>query len=124
MNANKPNAYETITERIIAALEAGTAPWKKPWMSAGAARSIDGRFYRGINQFLLQLKKTILYFMHMRKNIPRLNRTINLTQQLDTVPLRIHFQEVAVVFLYIRHKCQKIFVLILNHTPHLPFCLK
>ena len=55
MNANKPNAYETITERIIAALEAGTAPWKKPWMSAGAARSIDGRFYRGINQFLLQL---------------------------------------------------------------------
>ena len=55
MNANKPNAYETITERIIAALEAGTAPWKKPWTSAGAARSIDGRFYRGINQFLLQL---------------------------------------------------------------------
>ena len=54
-NPNKPNAYETITERIIAALEAGTAPWRKPWTSAGAARSIDGRTYRGINQFLLQL---------------------------------------------------------------------
>lgn len=52
---NKPNAYETITEKIIAALEAGTAPWRMPWTHAGAARSIDGRTYRGINQFLLQL---------------------------------------------------------------------
>lgn len=56
MNTNhKPNAYETITEKIIAALEAGTAPWRMPWTHAGAARSIDGRAYRGINQFLLQL---------------------------------------------------------------------
>ena len=55
MTPNKPNAYEAITEKIIAALEAGTAPWRKPWTHAGAARSIDGRTYRGINQFLLQL---------------------------------------------------------------------
>lgn len=52
---NTPTTYERITEVILAALEAGTVPWRKPWSNAGPAKSIDGRPYRGINQFLLQM---------------------------------------------------------------------
>lgn len=51
----KANAYDLITEKILAALESGTVPWRKPWNSAGIAMNIDRRAYRGINQFLLQL---------------------------------------------------------------------
>jgi len=49
------DTYQLITDRIIAALEAGTVPWRKPWASAGAPRNYDGRPYRGINAFLLAL---------------------------------------------------------------------
>ncbi len=46
------NAYDIITEKIVAMLESGTVPWRKPWTSA-EPRNIDGRPYRGINAFLL-----------------------------------------------------------------------
>ncbi len=42
-----------ITEKILAQLEAGVAPWRKPWSSKPAANLISQRPYRGINQFLL-----------------------------------------------------------------------
>lgn len=47
--------YEIITERIIATLEAGTVPWRKPWSGqAGMPKNlISGKEYRGINVFLL-----------------------------------------------------------------------
>lgn len=50
--------YEVITNTIVEALEAGTVPWRKPWSATGAGlpRSVDGRVYRGINPFILQLK--------------------------------------------------------------------
>lgn len=54
--AVKVNVYDIVTERIIAALEAGTVPWQKPWTSAGAARNaITGKAYRGVNVLLLAL---------------------------------------------------------------------
>lgn len=49
------SVYETITDRIVAQLEAGTAPWRRPW--GGKFRFpkniISGKEYRGINVFLL-----------------------------------------------------------------------
>lgn len=43
-----------ITDRIIAELEAGTAPWVKPWSEACEAYNpLSGTVYRGINQFWL-----------------------------------------------------------------------
>lgn len=43
--------YAAVTARIIEALEAGTVPWHKPWVSA---RSIaTGKEYRGINALVL-----------------------------------------------------------------------
>ena len=54
--------YGEVTDRIIAALEAGTAPWRRPWV-AGArtampgvpCNAISGRAYRGVNALLLSM---------------------------------------------------------------------
>ncbi|MBP1806970.1 ArdC family protein [Rubellimicrobium aerolatum] len=50
-----------ISERIIAALEAGTPPWRKPWTGGTACplplRS-TGEAYRGINVLMLWLEAT------------------------------------------------------------------
>jgi antirestriction protein ArdC len=48
---------ELVTKRMIAALEQGTIPWRKPWqMSTGQPRSMStGQPYRGVNVFLLGL---------------------------------------------------------------------
>jgi len=44
-----------ITERIIAALEAGAVPWRQPWRSRGHRNAVSGRPYRGLNLLLLGL---------------------------------------------------------------------
>lgn len=47
--------YREVTDRMVAALERGVAPWRKPWVSAqGRPRSLStGRAYQGVNTFLL-----------------------------------------------------------------------
>lgn len=51
------SVYDIVTERIVAQLEQGVAPWRKPWKATGpnstAPRNIDGYRYRGINVWLL-----------------------------------------------------------------------
>ncbi|MBS1594112.1 MAG: DUF1738 domain-containing protein [Bacteroidetes bacterium] len=43
-----------VTDRIIALLEAGTIPWRKPWNDAGMPKNlITKKAYRGVNVFLL-----------------------------------------------------------------------
>ncbi|MGH7574050.1 MAG: ArdC-like ssDNA-binding domain-containing protein [Longimicrobiales bacterium] len=57
-NPTRRDAYEVITDRIIAALEAGTAPWRRPWNVAahGALRNaMTGHVYRGVNVPMLSL---------------------------------------------------------------------
>lgn len=55
-----PDLYAAVTERIIAALEAGAAPWHCPWRRDPAdARPVNAttaRPYRGINVLLLNLQ--------------------------------------------------------------------
>jgi antirestriction protein ArdC len=47
--------YDQITERIIATLEMGTIPWRKPWtVQTGWPRNlVSKKSYRGINTLLL-----------------------------------------------------------------------
>jgi antirestriction protein ArdC len=51
--------YQEVTDRIIAALEAGTPPWRKPWDPdktgglAGPRNAATGQRYRGINVLTL-----------------------------------------------------------------------
>ncbi len=49
--------HRIVTERMIAALQRGTVPWRKPWQAAaGRPRSMStGQPYRGVNVFLLGL---------------------------------------------------------------------
>ena len=58
--------YQEVTDRIIAALEAGTPPWRRPWdpdKAGGPAmprNAATGRRYRGIN--VLTLGMSVLAF--------------------------------------------------------------
>lgn len=52
------DVYSEVTARIVSAIESGAASpakWIQPWASAGGARNIDGREYRGINALVLGL---------------------------------------------------------------------
>lgn len=50
--------YFEVTSRIMAALEAGTVPWHKPWKESGGfpVNIRTGKRYRGINILLLTLQ--------------------------------------------------------------------
>ena len=46
--------YQTITDRMIAEMEKGIIPWKRPWLSRGKAIShTTGKPYSLLNQMLL-----------------------------------------------------------------------
>jgi antirestriction protein ArdC len=47
------SVYEIITNQILAALEQGQVPWRKPWRTLPPANLITKKPYRGINVFLL-----------------------------------------------------------------------
>ncbi len=49
------DVYQIVTEKIIAQLEAGTVPWRRPWSGGnGMPRNFASKKeYRGINLFLL-----------------------------------------------------------------------
>jgi len=51
----RPHAsvYEIITSQILAELERGQVPWRKPWRVLPPANLITKKPYRGINVFLL-----------------------------------------------------------------------
>lgn len=51
----KFDAYQMVTDRIIALLEKGIKPWAQPWTSAKACAwsGNDGRIYSFVNQMLL-----------------------------------------------------------------------
>ncbi len=51
----RTTAYDVITDRILAQLEAGAVPWRKPWNGeAGMPKNlVSGKEYRGVNVFLL-----------------------------------------------------------------------
>jgi antirestriction protein ArdC len=46
------NVRDIITEQFINALKEGTVPWRRPW-SIIRPMNVEGRFYTGINRFLL-----------------------------------------------------------------------
>ena len=55
--APKIDVYQTVTDAIVAALEAGgVRPWVKGWAETGGLQLREnGQEYRGVNQFLLGL---------------------------------------------------------------------
>lgn len=60
--------YAEITNRIIAEIEQGTIPWKKPWVGSGNAVSYaTGKPYSILNQMLLGEPGEYLTFNECRK---------------------------------------------------------
>ena len=53
--SGRRDAYQAITDRIIAALEHGTVPWRMPWRARGHRNAVSGRPYRGINLLVLAI---------------------------------------------------------------------
>jgi len=51
----KPDLYQQITDRFIAALEAGTRPWVCDWLRYGEPLRSTGQSYRGINRLMLSM---------------------------------------------------------------------
>lgn len=54
MGRKNDGTYGVVTARIVALLQQGVVPWRRPWTDIGPAKSLhSGREYRGINAFLL-----------------------------------------------------------------------
>lgn len=58
----KSDKYAAVTERIIDQLEAGCAPWVRPWVTTGASdmptNIVSERHYRGANVLNLWMTQT------------------------------------------------------------------
>ena len=58
--------YQDLTDKVIAALEAGTAPWRRPWNpnacggSTTPVNAATGHRYRGVNVFVLGMSPLAL----------------------------------------------------------------
>jgi antirestriction protein ArdC len=51
----RQSVYEIITGQILAELQKGVVPWRKPWRTFPPANLVSKKPYRGINTFLLAL---------------------------------------------------------------------
>lgn len=49
----KIDVYEEVTKKVLQAIDAGTAPWRKPWQGSMPMSMSTNKPYRGINLFLL-----------------------------------------------------------------------
>jgi len=60
MRKGKRDIYQEVTDRIVAALEGGAAPWVQPWRSIGVSGDLrngqTGHVYSGINVLLLGME--------------------------------------------------------------------
>jgi len=62
-----------ITEKIIASLERGEIPWKKPWVAGFPRNILTGRPYNGINVFLLWNSRFASNWWGTEKQIQKLH---------------------------------------------------
>ena len=60
--------HEIVTERIIAEMEKGNLPWKRPWsmVSGGAISHVTGKSYSLLNQWLLSQEGEYLTYNQAR----------------------------------------------------------
>lgn len=47
------DVYQEVTDQIVALLEAGTVPWRKPWNVTAPTSMSSGKPYRGYNRLIL-----------------------------------------------------------------------
>lgn len=66
---SRPDVYQIVTDRIVAALEGGVIPWRKPWNAVyGLPRNYaTGAAYTGINAFLLHFSGALPFFLTFKQ---------------------------------------------------------
>ena len=68
MSISRTDLYQTITDRIVAALDAGPGPWHRPWQGGAATdrpRNIaSGKAYNGINVLALWAEAQLQQYPH------------------------------------------------------------
>ncbi len=71
------DVYQIITDRIMALLESGTVPWRKPWKDGGPPQNLISRKpYRGVNVFLLNATRFASPFWLSFRQVQSLNATV------------------------------------------------
>ncbi|MBL7821307.1 MAG: DUF1738 domain-containing protein [Saprospiraceae bacterium] len=89
--------YEEITNKIIAMIENGVAPWRKTWTTYGLARNfVSGRIYSGINYLLMNnTGYRIPYFMTF-KQVKELGGSIKKgSEAVQVVFFKVFYKDIA-----------------------------
>lgn len=82
------DTYQVITDRIVAMLERGVVPWRKPWRSGsdGAPVNLVSRkSYRGINVFLLACSDYESHYWLSFKQAKQLDGYVNKRERATMV---------------------------------------
>ena len=69
--------YSIITEKIIASLEGGVIPWRKPWVSGLPSNYITEKPYSGINLLLLGMPQYSSPYWLTFKQVDKLGGSVN-----------------------------------------------
>jgi len=80
------DVYQIVTDKIVAMLEAGVVPWRRPWTSAGLPRNlVTKKPYRGINHFLLSASKYVSPFWLTLKQANELGGSVRRGEQSTVI---------------------------------------
>lgn len=61
------DVFSRVTVQILALLEAGIIPWRRPWSTGAPLSYVSNKEYQGINVFLLQSSYESPYWMTYRQ---------------------------------------------------------
>jgi antirestriction protein ArdC len=59
--------YETVTNKILELLSQGIIPWMQPWHDGGPKNMLTGKYYRGVNIWLLSHVGETPYWMTFKQ---------------------------------------------------------
>ena len=80
------DVYQIVTDKIVAMLETGVVPWRRPWTSAGLPRNlVTKKPYRGINHFLLSASKYVSPFWLTLKQANELGGSVRKGEQSTVI---------------------------------------
>jgi len=80
------DVYQIVTDKIVAMLEAGVVPWRRPWTSAGLPRNlVSKKPYRGINHFLLSASMYVSPFWLTLKQANELGGSVRKGEQSTAI---------------------------------------
>lgn len=80
--------YAIITEKILKALDAGTVPWRKPWIGSGLPKNIvSKKEYRGINILLLGMLPYKSSWWLTPKQVQKMGGTVKTEEKKNSYPV-------------------------------------